>query len=270
MIHFLGRACLCSSAQGQSLGKMSIVDNLTLLLNLDIIIPMRPRRRKDGEMRSNTIVVFGGGALENPDGSRIISPASEQRADHALRLYRKNPEQLRRIILTGGAGLTAVGMELPTDESWSEARLMADYLTVNDVPHYLVETEINSTSTTTNITNILEAGLVVLDELSPEKPLGLVSHPNHLNRISDTFHTLEIKDLEKLPTPEKDNYLRELAHRALNRAILFGIDNITGSNDAKTLQLRINALKQRDKALAETLRYLRQHRLPSILRPSRA
>lgn len=233
---------------------------------------MRSRRHEGGEIRSSTLVVFGGGALDNPDGSRDMSTSSEQRARHALNIYHKNPEQLRRIILTGGAGLTAVGMKLPPNKRWCEANLMADYLIRNDVPHRLIEREDESTSTIDNIANILELGLVVPHELSPENPLGAVSNRYHLERISDTFRALGVdgNNIEKFPAPERDSCLRELTHRALNQVILFGVDSITGTDDAETLQLRIGTLRRRDKALAETLTDLRKHRLPAILRPFRA
>lgn len=87
---------------------------------------------------------------------------------------------------------------------------MADYLIKNsDIPKDLILLEIESISTLTNWTYSLKLFPDILcpDLFDNNKQLGLVSHPNHLNRIIFLAKKLGFgpDTLQKIPTDEEDD-----------------------------------------------------------------
>lgn len=170
-------------------------------------------------------MIFGGGLDFVGDTTRLAE-TSQQRADTFLQQYYANKKQFGSreayVVCTGGYGLLAAGVTAPAERKWREGPLLADKLMNNGVPSKLIRIEDDSTSSITNLTYSLAGGYIDAADFTPESPLGLVSHPHHLDRIGDAARRLAIADIEKIPTTEEDGRKREILLRAVYRVILLG------------------------------------------------
>lgn len=177
-------------------------------------------------MNPREVMIFGGGVAVHDDVATLGVP-TQQRVDRFLELYHDNPNHFRArealVLCTGGYGLLAAGALPPERDEWREARVMADCLVQNGVPPGIIECEDQSGSTLTNWTQSVIGGLITPERFSPDNPLGLVSHPNHLRRIEDIGRRIGFKDTVRIPTKERDSYVGEMARRMLYGVALFGV-----------------------------------------------
>lgn len=176
-------------------------------------------------MKSNKVMIFGGGLNFNGDTTRLAE-ASRQRAETFLQQYYAHEKQFGSreayVVCTGGYGLLAAGVTPPAEHKWREGPLLADMLLENGVPGRLIRVEDDSISTITNLTYSLDGGYIDVTDFSPESPLGLVSHPRHLDRVGDAARRLSITDIEKIPTTQEDDRTREALQRAAYKMLLLG------------------------------------------------
>ena len=194
-------------------------------------------------------MLFGGGLQIDGNHPSLGAP-SEQRVNKFLDIFHDNPRPFRSrgayVVCTGGYGLLAADIQPPTDRKYREGPLMANRLVEHGVPSELIRVEDESTSTLTNLTYSLRGGYIDIGDLSPESPLGLVSHPHHLRRIADIAHKLDIIDVRPIPTPEADNRKKEAILRATYQLVLCGAKGP-------------GALKQRENLINQALITIRRY-----------
>ena len=163
-------------------------------------------------------MIFGGG-IDLRDDRAYLSPASRQRVNRFLEEHHNNTKRFTSrnslVVCTGGYGLLAAGVIPPAERQWREGHLMADALVQAEFPA-------KSISTLTNWTYSMQLGLIAPGDFAPDNPLGLVSHPYHLNRITDIGQRLEFTHVERIATHETDRRGYEMMLRALYGAALFG------------------------------------------------
>jgi uncharacterized SAM-binding protein YcdF (DUF218 family) len=186
---------------------------------------------------TNEVIILGAGM--DTDGQEVrLSAAGEQRAIRFLQYYTENTNLFlaegAQVICSGGYGRLSSGMERPTNPSEREGIVTADFLVRAGIPHKLIRTESESTSTIENFTNSMRLGYLTPKDYNEDQPLGVVSHPHHLQRALFLAAKLGFnKDgLTAIPTTEKDAALHELAIRTAYRALLLG------ANGADQLEAR--------------------------------
>jgi hypothetical protein len=144
------------------------------------------------------IIVFGRGLTRDPAGAVVgLSPASQERVDAAISyvevhrdifLARRRSDEPGRIVFSGGWAGAAAG-EPPPPEDLREGRLMLQRARARgvdgiDLAAYVDSfSEIGSQSTLDNAVCVAEGGYFAGRTFTPDNPLGLVAHAEHMKRV---------------------------------------------------------------------------------------
>lgn len=180
------------------------------------------------EIVTNNLMIYGAG-LELRGEDLVAKQGTLERADAAGQYYQDHAAAFAgrgaMILCSGGASAIYDGMHNISDAS-AEATQVADRLMSEwNVPSKLIERETRSTTTTENVLNSIEQGLLHIDQYSTESPLGVVTHRHHYKRV-----LLDLRDagLAAEATigihPEaSDSALHELASRTVRSLFFFGV-----------------------------------------------
>lgn len=177
---------------------------------------------------SNEVILLGNGMQTEADGTVHLSQLGYERADRFLQYYGDNEMLFRspraRVICSGGYGLLAAGIDRPDNPLEREGIITADYLVAEGVPARIIDVEADSTSTLKNLTNSIALNYIQPTVYNPERRLGIVSHPNHIERAVFVAGKLGIREevIQRIPTDEQDSRRQELMLRCLYRAVLLG------------------------------------------------
>jgi hypothetical protein len=142
------------------------------------------------EESTDTLLILGGGRIQESHSLEKfqLSEASLQRADRAIEYYHQHASQFlgreASIICSGGASPIYDGIQDIVTEH-AEGTLIANHLVQNGVPTHLLKTETNSNTTTMNIVNTIEYGLLNPHEFTAERRLGIITHINHYIRVQE-------------------------------------------------------------------------------------
>jgi DUF218 domain-containing protein len=204
-----------------------------------------------------TLVVFGRGleldetgavaGLNEPSRARVQAVLDHVAAHADLFRRRADGGERGRVVFSGGWAGAAAGLA-PPPESQREARLMAELAAEADVAgdplsRYVdVAVEVRSDSTLENVLQVRELGLLADQRFDADHPLGLVTHREHLARI--TYFVRKILDLPAdalVPVlargPDgRSRHMPEPVLHAVTRAAFFG------ARDAEALRRRERAL----------------------------
>lgn len=162
-------------------------------------------------------LVLGGGTYrDGSDDNWHLTDTSLARVRRTAILLAEHPAT--GVVISGGYSGASRGEVLEHDRP-SEAKLMADDLTRAGFGRNIVGLEEESYSTVTNFTNSIRRGLIVP---SDERPIGVVTHPHHMNRAQDVAKLLRIP-IDRYDTTERDDAATERRLRALYKAAFIGI-----------------------------------------------
>jgi len=183
------------------------------------------------EVAANKIITFGGSRIV--DGVPRLDAWGVQRANRVLEHYYANTDRFKAagawILCSGGWPKLGRGTEKSAEE-FREGRLAARYLHARGIPASLIKDEIESYSTATNLANAQRAGFLVANIFTPDDPLGMVSHPNHLKRCVRTARRIGLEGdmVQQLPTAESDSRLREMLIGGIYSVALLGVNGAEG------------------------------------------
>lgn len=187
------------------------------------------------EVAANQLMVLGGGISLN-NGQAHLKSWSNERVDRTIGYYQSERDRFLAggavIVCTGGYSAGQSAEEIPNSQR--EASLMADRLMQYGIPAALIETETESTSTLENLLNVIAAGYIEPHQINRENPLGVVSHPHHLERFVQMGRKMGIypDTIQKIAANREDEAFREFVTRQLYKGILFG------AHDPATLRRR--------------------------------
>lgn len=190
------------------------------------------------------VMILGTGFLVDPDMNMHPTLRGAERLNRALEYYHDIGGRAVLLCSGGYSGARAYIDGTPPSHL-REAYVMADYLmSEGNVPHAQIEVEPNSTSTVTNFTYAMRDGLLVPQDYGRESPLGVVTHPYHMNRAAFIAEKLGLT-IQAIPTDEEDNKWRE--RRLLNeyRIALLGAHGV-------------EAVEQRERVMATLGNMLRR------------
>lgn len=135
---------------------------------------------------SNKAIILGRGVTEIKENDVVVdyrlNPASENRVSAMAAYYQRHESAFRSkdsIIVASGGYARLAGGQTPPPNNHREGRKMADLLISYGVPHGLIETEINSGSTTENFQYIIEEGFFQKTVFDATNPLILVASKPH-------------------------------------------------------------------------------------------
>jgi uncharacterized SAM-binding protein YcdF (DUF218 family) len=181
------------------------------------------------ESPTNNVIILGAGMELSEDGTQAsLSEPGLQRAHRFIQHYVDNRASFTAedafVVCSGGYGLLAAGIERPENEQLREGTIMADLLVREGVPHSLIRTEDQSTSSLTNLSNSIDIGYITPTDYDPGHKLGIVSHPHHLKRVVMLAGKLGLakSQLAPIPTTEEDARLKEFVLRSGYRLALAG------------------------------------------------
>jgi uncharacterized SAM-binding protein YcdF (DUF218 family) len=135
---------------------------------------------------ATVLLVFGRGVV-GADGRWMLTPAAGARVRAAVDYVAAHPAAFApdraRIVFTGGWAEASEGAPQPPD-GFREADLMRAAAREAGLDrHADLRVETRSRSTLENLLHTAEDGLLDGHTFTPEHPLGLVSHRDHLPRI---------------------------------------------------------------------------------------
>lgn len=190
------------------------------------------------------LIVLGRG-IEMVEGAPVLGEGSVERANRAAAYYHGNPDVFQegeaRIVCSGGFPRLSEDSEGALGGA-SEGSMMADILMQQGVPRKRIEVEGHSRSTLQNF--LLSEELLALYALTPQRPLGIVSHGNiwqvrdsgrgigwgHLPRAVDMAHKAYGSDIPLTGVTVKGvedgvrAAVQERVMRAVWRAVLADIE----------------------------------------------
>lgn len=197
------------------------------------------------------IMVFGGGIDQKRN--TYLSASSERRAEHAAKIWMTMGREAT-ILCSGGYGMRSVDMTI-TDNTPSEAELMARIIQERGVPEPQIVCESKSISTVTNFTFSLKNGLLLPIDYSTDTPLHLVTDASHMGRVQLFASILDIPSAAH-PTPfiESDACWRRetslyLAYVARNLDLLTYRKHLPPEDKAKLLESRNLAISRQTQTL---------------------
>jgi uncharacterized SAM-binding protein YcdF (DUF218 family) len=136
------------------------------------------------------------------------------------------------IVCSGGFSASRGDAAIP--EEHREGPLMRLELIRQGVPNSLIKVESDSGSTTANFCNCLDAGLFGAGDFSPNSSLGVVTHPQHMQRVRRVTWALGITDVQPILTAEADYSLREIASNMVSTAGVTGAASLRGREELIT------------------------------------
>ncbi|MGC4897088.1 YdcF family protein [Micromonospora sp. DT31] len=136
---------------------------------------------------ATVLLVFGRGVVAGDDGYRLTAE-SVARTEAAVAYVRAHAEEFRhapgsRVVFTGGWPHGPAGVPGPPP-GCREAELMRALARDAGLDAYVPSAaETRSRTTAQNLVHTVQDGLLGAVRFTPDRPLGLVSHPWHLPRI---------------------------------------------------------------------------------------
>lgn len=183
------------------------------------------------EAVTNQIMILGGG-LEPMSPNQLdfrLSNHSSERADAAATYYLRHVATFAgegsMILCTGGASPIYDKLhDVPKNQA--EGTLLADRLMHEwDIPSSIIETETQSDTSTTNLINSIEAGLLNPADYDTEHPLGVVTHRYHYHRFQADLKNagFRLDATFGIHPLNSDSALKELIARGIRASFFMGV-----------------------------------------------